>query len=62
VPRACDLSKVDSLFKEMIAEGIKPTVVTYSSMIDAFSKGGDFGGWVVRKDEGRRGYEARKIE
>jgi pentatricopeptide repeat protein len=31
--------KVDSLFKEMNAEGIRPNVVTYTSMIDAFSKG-----------------------
>jgi pentatricopeptide repeat protein len=36
-----DLSMVDSLFKEMIAAGIKPNVYSYTSMIDAFSKGGN---------------------
>jgi pentatricopeptide repeat protein len=36
-----DLSKVDSLFKEMVVEGLKPNVTTYNTMIDAFSKGGN---------------------
>ena len=36
-----DLLRVDSLFQEMIAEKIQPTVITFNSMIHAYSAGGN---------------------
>lgn len=38
-----DLTRVASLFKEMIGEGIEPTVITFNTMIHAYTKSGNLG-------------------